>query len=1629
MKILVVGSGGREYAIGFKIKKDTRKLYFAPGNGGTSNLGENINIDVEDINGLLNFAKKENIDYTIVGPEVPLCMGIVDLFEKEGLKIFGPKLEGSIFEKSKSHTKKFLEKYNIPTAKYRECSSKEEAYNFIDELLNSSDRVVIKADGLAAGKGVLIAEDEYEAKEFVDEVLSGKYGDKKLVVEEYLNGFEMSLIALVDNNTILPLPTSKDHKKVFEEETGLNTGGMGTYAPNLEGQVYEDIIKKEILDKVIDGFKKENIDYRGVLFIGLMMTDDGVKVLEFNTRFGDPETQVILELIDNDLLDLLMATSDNRLSNVDLKINNKKAMCLVLCAGGYPKNYNKGDLIEIGNTVSNVYHAGTKEEEGHILTNGGRVLNLVYSDDNFDKVIKTIYEDAKKISFKDMHYRKDIGPKVKRIYVKKKEAYDFKSIELKNEIKNSLDINISKVRIYNRYDIEASKDLIDEILYTILGEVQVDDVYDVDRSFKLQSTMSNTVVVSYLPGQFDQREQGVIDTIALVSDENVSVRCATVYEFDGVSNEELNRIEKFIINPVDSHRISLLGIPTTLSKVQIKNLENEVYDNFNSYNDEELKNFLEEKNLAMSFEDLKLIKEYFSSENRQPNETEIAILDTYWSDHCRHTTFNTKLNVSFDEKTDLDRIIRESFEDYLKLREELDIKKDITLMDLGTILSKYLKKHGELNKVEVSSEINACSIKIDVKIVENGTEKIVPYLLMFKNETHNHPTEIEPLGGASTCLGGAIRDPLSGRSFVYQGMRISGAGNPTEKIDKTLDGKLPQIKIARESALGFSSYGNQIGLATGFVDEIYHSGYTAKRLEAGAVIAAAPLENVKRLEPVSGDIVVLLGGRTGRDGIGGATGSSKTHKATSIVTESAQVQKGNAPEERKIQRLFRRKEVAQLIKKCNDFGAGGVSVAIGELSSTGVDIYLNKVPLKYQGLKPSEIAISESQERMAIVISKSDLEKFKKYADEENIESTVVGEITNSNRMKMYYDDEIICDLSYDFIDTNGARRDTNVEVVSENVPSLLKNDSKDVTGLYEKLRDLNITSKKNLNEIFDSSVGRLTVLHPQGGKEQLNPIQTMAGLIPSLNGESKTVSLMSYGFNPYLSEKSQYLGGYYSVVESISKLIATGADYKNIFLTFQEYFEKMKDEKSWSKPLKSLLGALSVSKFFKTPPIGGKDSMSGTFENISVPPTLISFAVSTMELDNLITPEFKSEGKIGLVRTKMNNGLLDLNELRDNFEKINKDIKDKNIISAIAIDHNGTLPLIYKFALGNTGFDINLEDLYSPLYGSFIVEYIEEKDYIENIGKFSDEIIVNGEKLDKEKLRENYLHTLDRVYRPTLDEKFIKLENKIVKRKLKSDISISRPKVVIPAFPGTNSEWDTALAFEKEGAEATIYVFKNQNREDIENSLKEFASLIKNSQILAIPGGFSMGDEPDGSGKFIANVIRSKEVREAIDKLLKNDGLILGICNGFQALIKTGLLPYGKVTEPRENDPTLTFNNTRRHIAKMVDIKILTKNSPWLMELNKDEYKVPISHGEGRFVVDEKTLKTLLENEQVASQYIENPNGSSYSIESLLSPCGKIYGKMGHSERVSDYNFKNIYDIELQNIFKGAVKYFKGDK
>ena len=1643
MKVLIVGSGAREHAIGEKIllNETVEKLYFAPGNAGTSKIGKNVSIAANEIDELLKYAISEGIDYTIVGPEVPLCLGIVDKFEEKGLRIFGPSEGAAQLEGSKSFTKEFLVKYNIPTAAYIKSTDFDEALEFAKKLLDKNGIVVIKADGLCEGKGVFITTTVAETKKYLDDIFNkGLYGEKMVVVEEFLDGFEMSLIAFVDNYTIKMLPTSKDHKKIWDGEVGLNTGGMGTFSPNVEAIPYLDEIEDLVLAPFLRGINEEKLDFRGIIFIGLMIGSNGIKVLEFNTRFGDPETQSILNRLETDLLNIMQAVTDEKLNEIEIVTNDKKVVTLVLASGGYPEEFVKGYEISGLDDVDgiHVYHAGTTLKDGKVVTNGGRVMSLTATADSFEEAIAKVYNEAEKIVYSDKYFRKDIGPMIKRYYVEKKEEYRDAAHSLRSSIKDELGFDPGETRIILRYDIEGLSDSeASSIENTILSEPPIDDLYTGEDATTLESNMSNPLVVEFHSGQFEQRKQSLLDTIAVsLGLMDVEAKCATVYSFENeLSPEEINKIENYLINPVDQVKGKLFGIPTKLKEEYEEKHKNIVYEGFINLDEKALEEFKSSKGLAMSYEDLKFIQDHFKSINRDINETELAILDTYWSDHCRHTTFNTILDIEFDEMdSPTDKKLKDEFEAYISMREGLNRKKPISLMDLGTIVAKYLKTHGKLDDLEESDEINACSIRVKVKVgdYETGDVRDEKYLLMFKNETHNHPTEIEPFGGASTCLGGAIRDPLSGRSYVYQAMRVTGSGDPRQRYEDTLPGKLPQKKITTEAANGYSSYGNQIGLATGLVDEIYHDSYVAKRMEVGALVGAAPEENVVREQPVEGDVIILIGGKTGRDGIGGATGSSREQTEQSIVEASAEVQKGNAPTERNIQRLFRDENVTKMIKKCNDFGAGGVSVAIGELADS-LEIYLDRVPLKYQGLSPREIAISESQERMAAVVSASDADKFIEYCHNENLEATVVAKVTNSGKMIMLDNDEIIAELDREFLDTSGVDRYQNVLVKQSEPISYFDKKENDVNTIFEKLKDINYVSKKNLIQKFDFSVGRGTVLSPLGGKYQLTPIQTMVAAIPSLKGNSKTVSLMSYGFDPYLSEENQFLGGYYAVIESLTKIAAVGGNALSTRLSFQEYFESMgTNQEKWSKPLRSLLGAFYATRNLNVPPIGGKDSMSGTFKDIDVPPTLISFAVTTEDIENIISPELKGGYKLGIIKpTVKDDFTLDHEDFINKLNLLYDAIKSENVKSAYSLNSKGLLHSLMEMSLGNQiGFRIESGELFDVLLGSIVVEYEEDADFIENIGvSGGDQVVINGEVFDTHKFKDAYLGELSSVFSGEVKYEGDVAENTgVVERNLKSRKLVDEVKVLIVAFPGTNSEYDTEEAFRENSATVETFVFGNKDIKHLNESIEKLSNKIKEAQIFVIPGGFSFGDEPDGSGKFIATVLRNEKIKNALEYMQsENDGLILGICNGFQALVKSGLLPGGVIREMDEKDPTLTFNTAGRHIARFVDTKMLTTNSPWLKftELDKT-YILPISHGEGRFVVSEEVYETLSKGEQIAAVYCDVPNGSEYAIEALISPDGKILGKMGHSERFKDGLFKNIPDLDLQPIIKAGVDYFK---
>ena len=1256
---------------------------------------------------------------------------------------------------------------------------------------------------------------------------------------------------------------------------------------------------------------------------------------------------------------------------------------------------------------------------------------------------------------------------VRRVYVEKKKEYAVKERELFEDIKTYLSIDsLSDIHIFIRYDVEnVSDETFEKACKTIFSEPPVDDIYFEE----IPNAASKKVFgVEFLPGQFDQRADSAVQCVQfLAPSENPVIRTATVYVLDGdVSEADFDRIKSYCINPVDSRETDNAAKPDTLIMEYDNPEDIKIFDGFMSMPEVELKALYDSLGLAMTFNDFKHIQNYFKSEeNRDPSFTEIKVLDTYWSDHCRHTTFSTELkDVAFDDGYYINPI-KDSYNKYLETREELF--KDRTdkfpcLMDIALLAMRKLKKDGKLDDMEITDEINACSIVVPVEI--DGKEE--EWLVMFKNETHNHPTEIEPFGGAATCLGGAIRDPLSGRSYVYQAMRVTGAADPTVSLDKTLNGKLPQKKLVRGAAAGYSSYGNQIGLATGYVKEIYHPNYVAKRMEIGAVMGAAPRKNVIRETSDPGDIIILLGGRTGRDGCGGATGSSKVHTEASIETCGAEVQKGNAPTERKLQRLFRREEVSKLIKKCNDFGAGGVSVAIGELAD-GLKVDLDKVPKKYAGLDGTELAISESQERMAVVVDPKDVKQFLAYAEEENLEATEVAIVTESPRLVLSWRGKEIVNLSRAFLDTNGAHQETKVSVdapsdsekffgkleLKEVEKALAAGDVK--TAWLETLKDLNVCSQKGLVEMFDGSIGAGSVFMPYGGKYQLTETQSMVAKLPVLNGKCDTVTMMAYGFDPYLSSWSPYHGSVYAVLESIARIVAIGGDYTKIRFTFQEYFRRMtEDPKRWSQPFAALLGAFEAQLRFGLPSIGGKDSMSGTFNEIDVPPTLVSFAVDVAKEQDVITPELKKAGnKLVLMNiAKDEYDLPDYDMALDQYAKFHNDIQAGNIISAYALDGKGVIAAVSKMAFGN-GLGVKLEhsidknDLFKQGFGSIVAEVPADKvsklsitytviGEVTNDGSFSyaDTVISAKEAV------EAWKKPLEKVF-PTIA---VKGTEPVKSDVFKADSiyvcknKVAKPTVFIPVFPGTNCEYDSTKAFERAGANVITKVFTNMSEKNIQDSFEGFKKCIDEAQIIMFPGGFSAGDEPDGSAKFFATVFQNEIIKESVNDLLnKRDGLILGICNGFQALIKLGLVPNGEITGQDENAPTLTFNTINRHISKMAYTKVVSNKSPWLAgaELG-GTYVIPASHGEGRFVANKEWLDKLFANGQVATQYVDvdgnasmdeewNINGSYMAIEGITSVDGRVFGKMGHSERRGDGVAINIYGEQDMKIFESGVKYF----
>lgn len=1228
---------------------------------------------------------------------------------------------------------------------------------------------------------------------------------------------------------------------------------------------------------------------------------------------------------------------------------------------------------------------------------------------------------------------------VYRVYVEKKKELANEAKSLLGDARTLLGIkNLKDVRVINRYDAEnITEELFGYAIKTVFSEPQLDIA-----TSEVELGDATVFAVEFLPGQFDQRADSAAQCIQIISQgERPTIKSAKVYALYGeLSEDDISAIKKYVINPVEAREATLEKYDTLAMQYDIPT-EVKTLEGFIELDRAGLEKFVKDFGLAMDADDIAFCQEYFKSEDRDPTITEIRMIDTYWSDHCRHTTFLTVI----DSATFEDELLQSAYEDYIATRKELGRTKPVCLMDLATVAVKYLKENGKLDKLDESEEINACTVKINVDV--DGVSE--PWLLLFKNETHNHPTEIEPFGGAATCIGGAIRDPLSGRAYVYGAMRVTGAADPLKPVSETIKGKLPQRTIVTTAAAGYSSYGNQIGLATGIVDEIYHPGYAAKRMEIGAVVAAAPQENVRRECPDPGDIVILLGGSTGRDGCGGATGSSKSHTADSLETCGAEVQKGNAPEERKLQRLFRNREATRMIKRCNDFGAGGVSVAIGELAD-GLEIDLNAVPKKYDGLDGTELAISESQERMAVVVEKENVEKFLELAAKENLQACPVATVTEEARLVMHWNGKVICNISRDFLNSNGA--DKHIDVVASKPESY---DRKISGGFAENMKamadDLNICSKRGLSERFDSTIGAGTVLMPFGGKNQLTPIQAMVQKISVEKKHTDDCSLMAWGYNPFITEKSPYHGAYLAVVESVCKLIATGAKFEDVYLTFQEYFERVgKDGKRWGKPLAALLGAFKAQKNLGIGAIGGKDSMSGTFEDLDVPPTLVSFAVTTGKVKDIVSPEFKKAGnKVYFITPEFDeNGLPVTESLIGVFDKVCKLLREGKAVSCYTPGMGGIGEAVMKMAFGNGfGFEfdgaLTVEDIFKYNYATFLVETEECVEDAKLIGTVTDKLSfsLNGEEADFTDVLNIYEDKLESVYSCNIPDTDTPVENfsySATERKAPA-IKVAKPKVLIPAFPGTNCEYDSAKAVRDAGAEPEIIVIKNRSSADITASVDEFSTKLEDAQMIFIPGGFSGGDEPDGSAKFITAFFRNAKVKDGVTDLLDNrDGLMCGICNGFQALIKLGLVPYGKIIDTDENCPTLTYNTIARHQSRIVRTRIASDKSPWLALTEVgDIYNVPISHGEGRFLASEELIRKLAENGQIATQYVDlegnatvdvhfNPNDSMFAVEGITSPDGRVFGKMGHSERIGDGLYKNVsgnYDIQM---FKAAVKYFK---
>ena len=1243
-----------------------------------------------------------------------------------------------------------------------------------------------------------------------------------------------------------------------------------------------------------------------------------------------------------------------------------------------------------------------------------------------------------------------------RIFVEKYPEFQVEASSLRSELNENLQLDLQSLRLLNVYDLFGfTPELLEKSRYSVFGEIVTDKVSD-----ECDLTGTKYIAVEYLPGQFDQRAASAVDCVHLIDPKaDVRIKSSKLIILPAdVEDETIAKIKHYFINAVESREKDLSKL-TDSEAAAVKPVP--VLDGFTKMTEADLEPFCRKMGLAMNADDLREVVKYFTEEGRDPNETELRILDTYWSDHCRHTTFTTELEEIGVEESFMKEDIDGTLNLYLKMRKELGREhKGLNLMDMATIGGRYLRKAGLLDDMEVSEENNACSIYIDVDV--DG--KLERWLLMFKNETHNHPTEIEPFGGAATCLGGAIRDPLSGRSYVYQAMRVTGAGDIWKPVAETLPGKLPQRVITKKAAQGYSSYGNQIGLATTHVREIYDEGYTAKRLEVGAVVGAVKADHVRRESPKPGDVVLLLGGRTGRDGIGGATGSSKEHTEESLETCGSEVQKGNAPEERKLQRLFRRPEVTELIKKSNDFGAGGVSVAIGELTD-GLDIYLDRVPVKYNGLNATELAISESQERMSVVVEAKDEAKFMEYCHSENVEVTHVADVTDTERMRMFYGDKVVADLQRKFIDSAGAKHYAKAQIAAVEEKNPFTREVKGETlkeKLLNNLSDANVVSQKGLIEMFDSTIGRSTVLMPYGGELQLTETQVSVQKLPT-DGYTDTASMMAFGFNPVISKWSPYHGAAYSMIEACAKVVAAGGRYEKMRFSCQEYFERMThDPKVWGKPMSALLGSLKMQMALGLPSIGGKDSMSGTFEHINVPPTLISFGITTVNANNVISPELKWEGnRLWLVKhTPLKNYMPDVEQLKKNWAFVEEQIASGNAVSAWAVGFGGVAEGLCKMSFGNSfGVDVNVpeNELFDYNYGSIILETevdlsFENAQFLGTVTSGVDgNIRVNGKDVSMDALVSSAFDRYEKVYPATSTPDMKRLDPKGTEgvkpfKAKKADLKykgekIAEPLAFLPVFPGTNCDYDSAKAFRKAGAKVKFGVFRNLTEQDVNDSIEEMKRNIDECQILMLCGGFSAGDEPDGSGKFIANVLNNEKIAAAIEALIARGGLILGICNGFQALVKSGLLPYGHLGCVTKDSPTLFRNDINRHISQIAFTRVASVNSPWLAGMTiGDTYGIPVSHGEGKFVVNEELAKELFDNGQVAFRYAEpidecvtmhspyNPNGSYYAIEGIISKNGQILGKMGHSERYENNLFKNIAANLEQPLFDNAVKYFRGE-